>query len=236
MDAQHLSVRLAKVAEYIPQGARLADIGSDHAYLPAHVLLNGRIKFAVAGEVAKGPYQNMLDEIERHDLAEQLKPRLANGMAAIRPADEIDTVSITGLGGRLMVDILNGGHTDGQQYQRLILQPNIDVSVVRQWLMEHNYRLVDEALVREDYHFYEILVAEPGAMQLSAQELQFGPFDLQRQPIVWQQYWRRELNRILDILANLKALGKMDTDAYINYQQQAKAIEGAFHYASSNVD
>ena len=68
MDANHLSLRLARVANYVPKGARMADIGSDHAYLPAHLALNGQIEYAVAGEVVKGPFENAAHEIKQLQL------------------------------------------------------------------------------------------------------------------------------------------------------------------------
>lgn len=98
MDARHLSKRLATAAEFVPVGARLADIGSDHAYLPAFLALRGRIEYAVAGEVVRGPYQNACREITREGLQEIIVPRLADGLAAINADDRIDTVTICGMG------------------------------------------------------------------------------------------------------------------------------------------
>ena len=68
VDEKHLSARLACVASLVPAGARVADIGSDHAYLPAALVLDGKIDFAIAGEVVKGPYENAVHEIKDHQL------------------------------------------------------------------------------------------------------------------------------------------------------------------------
>ena len=99
MDARQLSKRLEEVASFVPDGARLADIGSDHAYLPAYLALNGKIAFAVAGEVVKGPFENAQHEIKKEGLEAKVKARLANGLAAIEANDQIDTVTICGMGG-----------------------------------------------------------------------------------------------------------------------------------------
>ena len=109
MDAQNLSKRLAAVAAQVPKGSRLADIGSDHAYLPAHLLMAQQIDFAVAGEVVEGPFENMLKEVEHRGLADHLLPRLANGLDAIRKEDRIDTIAIAGMGGTLITKILDAG-------------------------------------------------------------------------------------------------------------------------------
>ena len=83
MDADHLSQRLATVADYIPQGSRLADIGTDHAYLPVNLLKRGIITGGVAGEVVRGPFENAQREIAREGFSDQLTARLANGLRAI---------------------------------------------------------------------------------------------------------------------------------------------------------
>ena len=83
MDAYHLSQRLQLAAKYVPKQAFLADIGSDHAYLPVSLALNQRIKRAIAGEVVAGPYENACREIERLDLSSMVVARQAAGLAAI---------------------------------------------------------------------------------------------------------------------------------------------------------
>ncbi len=96
MDERHLSKRLQAVADLVPDNARLADIGSDHAYLPAALLLADKIKYAVAGEVAKGPFENEKAEINKLQMQDCLIPRLADGLDAIENDDHIDTVVIAG--------------------------------------------------------------------------------------------------------------------------------------------
>jgi tRNA (adenine22-N1)-methyltransferase len=224
MDALHLSNRLAAVASFIPEGARLADIGSDHAYLPANLLLNHRISFAIAGEVAKGPLENAKQEINLHHLEYVLKPRLADGLAAVAPDDKIDTVSIAGMGGRLIAQILTAGHLSTNGYKHLVLQPNIDIDVVRRWLADNHYQLVDELVLLDDGHYYEILVAEPGEMQLTDQEFTFGPFNLTRRSESWLAKWQREFNRISAIMQQLAENNKQGTDAYQDYAKQLQVI------------
>ena len=94
VDEKHLSARLACVASLVPAGARVADIGSDHAYLPAALVLDGKINFAIAGEVVKGPYENAVHEIKGHQLEGQVIPRLADGLAATCPSTECRGKSI----------------------------------------------------------------------------------------------------------------------------------------------
>lgn len=227
MDAVHLSKRLEAVAKFVPEGTRLADIGSDHAYLPANLLINQKISYAIAGEVAVGPYKNVLEEIERHRLGQVLEARLANGLAAITPIDEIDVVTIAGMGGHLIADILAADFKEDRHYATLILQPNTDVDLVRRWLMEHGYRLQEETMIYEDGHYYEVLVAVIGEMHLDEQALNFGPYNLERKPSIWREYWSKELKRREDITIQLIQKKKADTSAFEKYQKQIKAIKEA---------
>ncbi|GEP73833.1 tRNA (adenine(22)-N(1))-methyltransferase [Weissella thailandensis] len=232
MDAWHLSKRLAAVADFVPDGARIADIGSDHAYLPANLLLNKHISFAIAGEVAPGPLANVENEIARHGLHDVLMPRLANGLAAIKTSDLVDTVVIAGMGGRLICQILTEGELDKFRYHRLVLQPNIDIDLVRSWLSENGYQLVDEAVVADDGHYYEILVAEPGNVTYSLRELKFGPYNLTEPSSVWLEKWQREAMRIRNIMRKLESADQSESDAYQEYAKELQTIMEAIAYAS----
>ena len=202
VDEKHLSARLACVASLVPAGARVADIGSDHAYLPAALVLDGKIDFAIAGEVVKGPYENAVREIKDHQLEGQVIPRLADGLAAIEPADKVDTITIAGMGGSLIASILEKGKNKLTEIKRLVLQPNVGESQLREWLMNNHYQIMTEKIIEEDNHIYEIIVAEPSVVpfRYSKYELDFGPFLLENKgPIFkkkWQEYLQREAHVI----------------------------------------
>lgn len=205
MDAQNLSHRLAEVAKYVLQDARVADIGSDHGYLPAALALRGQIKYAVAGEVVRGPYENALQEIKKLNLADIIQARLADGLAAIKAEDKIDTITIAGMGGTLIAQILNAHPEKLVGVKRLVLQPNVGEARLRKWLMEHQFQIQAEQMVAEDGHIYEIIVAEPSVVpfRYSDYELHFGPFLLEQHSAVFQQKWQEELNRQEKVLAQM---------------------------------
>lgn len=202
VDEKHLSARLACVASLVPAGARVADIGSDHAYLPAALVLDGKIDFAIAGEVVKGPYENAVHEIKDHQLEGKVIPRLADGLAAIEPADKVDTITIAGMGGSLIASILEKDKNKLTGIKRLVLQPNVGESQLREWLMNNHYQIMNEKIIEEDNHIYEIIVAEPSVVpfRYSKYELDFGPFLLENKgPIFkkkWQEYLQREAHVI----------------------------------------
>jgi len=162
MEFTKLSNRLNLVASFVPAGARLLDVGSDHAYLPIALLKEGKIEAAIAGEVVEGPYQSALQNVADNGLEDKIEVRLANGLAAFEPADCISCITIAGMGGRLIADILAAGLEKLANVYRLVLQPNNREDELRDWLVDHDFRIVDEAILEENEKFYEILVVEQG--------------------------------------------------------------------------
>ena len=206
VDEKHLSARLACVASLVPAGARVADIGSAPAYLPAALVLDGKIDFAIAGEVVKGPYENAVHEIKDHQLEGKVIPRLADGLAAIEPADKVDTITIAGMGGSLIASILEKGKDKLTEIKRLVLQPNVGESQLREWLMNNHYQIMTEKIIEEDNHIYEIIVAEPSVVpfRYSKYELDFGPFLLENKGPVFRKKWQEYLQREAHVIDQMQ--------------------------------
>ncbi len=206
VDEKHLSARLACVASLVPAGARVADIGSDHAYLPAALVLDGKSDFAIAGEVVKGPYENAVHEIKDHQLEGKVIPRLADGLAAIEPADKVDTITIAGMGGSLIASILEKDKNKLTGIKRLVLQPNVGESQLREWLMNNHYQIMTEKIIEEDNHIYEIIVAEPSVVpfRYSKYELDFGPFLLENKGPIFKKKWQEYLQREAHVIEQMQ--------------------------------
>ncbi|AVK60451.1 tRNA (adenine(22)-N(1))-methyltransferase TrmK [Lactobacillus sp. CBA3605] len=228
MDAKQLSQRLATVGAFVPLGARLADIGSDHAYLPANLALNQRISYGIAGEVVRGPFENAQHEIEKLQLTARVHARLADGLAAIQPADRIDVVTIAGMGGPLIRHILDQGQAQLAGVQRLILQPNVGETTLRAWLMAHQFQIVAERILAEDGHTYEIIVAEPisHAVQYTAKELLVGPFLGAEKSPVFSAKWQHELARAQTAVTQMQQAKVVPTEQLATINAKIKLIEG----------
>lgn len=228
VDAKQLSSRLATVGSFVPQGARVADIGSDHAYLPANLALNQRISYGVAGEVVKGPFENAQHEIEKLGLGELLVARLADGLAAIQPADQIDTITIAGMGGPLIRHILTQGTAALTGVQRLVLQPNVGEATVRDWLAANQFKLTAERILAEDGHTYEVLVADKTAQAVtySAAEQLFGPFLIQEKSPIFVAKWQHELQRAQAAVTQMGQAKVAPTAHLAAAQTKIKLIEG----------
>lgn len=156
-----LGERLAALADFVPQGARIADIGTDHGYLPIELIQKEIADFAVAGDVHKGPYLAAKENIENLGLEQKISVRFGNGLGVLSPG-EVDTVVIAGMGGSTIVEILTNEPGVTRALTRLILQPMIGAATVRSWLVTNKWCIVDETLVQDDGRLYEIIVAEQG--------------------------------------------------------------------------
>ena len=205
MNEHTLSMRLERVGANVPLGARLADIGSDHGYLPVALMRRGVIASAVAGEVATTPFYAAQRTVRDNGLEQQITVRLADGLAAIEPHDGITAISVCGMGGETIRDILESGkmHLSGQE--RLILQPNGGEQPLRQWLMDNGYSIVSEELLRENRFYYEIIVAErAGPVAYTAEQLYFGPLQMQARSPAFIGKWQRLLRQRQKTLASLE--------------------------------
>ena len=205
MNHNTLSKRLERVAAQVPAGARLADIGSDHAYLPVALMRRGAIAAAVAGEVAATPFQAANRTVADNGLTQHITVRLADGLAAIEAGDDITAVSLCGMGGETIRDILDSGKARLNGRERLILQPNGGEQPLRQWLVENGYQILHEDLLRENRFYYEIIVAERAeAMTYTAEQLYFGPLQMQARSPEFLAKWQRILREKRKTLASLE--------------------------------
>ena len=212
MNETQLSKRLARVGELVPEQSRLADIGSDHAYLPVALVLQKKLDFAIAGEVVKGPYEAAKKQVGKNGLTDQIIVRLADGLDAIEETDKITAITICGMGGVLIRDILEAGWNNQrlQGNERLVLQPNIGEKPLRDWLTVHGYTIVEEDILEENNKIYEIIVASriENRIAYSEKERLFGPILMKQQSSIFREKWQGELKQRETILAQLaKATG-----------------------------
>lgn len=193
MNAQKLSKRLETVALFVPTGAVVADIGSDHAYLPCYLVHKGIASRAVAGEVVQGPFDSAVRQVRTEGLADKITVRLADGLAAVEEADGVTAVTIAGMGGPLIVSILEKHPQALKTVTRLILQPNIHAKAIREWAVQHGWALQDEVILEEDGKVYEVLVLQRGSMDLTEAQTLLGPKLMNTKSAVFVDKWSREV-------------------------------------------
>lgn len=224
MNAEKLSKRLEMVASFVPQNARIADIGSDHAYLPVYLIKQKKAEFAIAGEVVEGPYKSAKAEVNSQNLESKISVRLANGLEALNDTDLINTISIAGMGGQLIADILAAGVDKLANVTTVILQPNVGERTLRKWLNENNFKIINEAILEENNKIYEIIIAVPGKQHLTSLELLFGPLLMKEKNSVFIEKWTRELANKKRILTNLYHAKKLNQIKILQFEQEISVI------------
>lgn len=175
-----LSKRLSAAANFVREGSYVADVGTDHAYLPLWLLLEGRIRGGVVSDINEGPLDRAVVHLGTYDRQKRLIPVLCDGLSALEPYSPED-VCVLGMGGELIVRILSDASFLKRTGVRLILQPMTHPEIVRRFLVAEGYAIVDETLIKED-KIYQIIVAEYTGEHCSFDELSlmFGEINLKR--------------------------------------------------------
>ena len=156
-----LSDRLQAIADLIPKNTIVADIGTDHGYIPIYLIEKGISKRVIATDISGNSLNKIVESIEGTRYRRDIDARIGDGLEPIKPF-EVDTVVIAGMGGLLIRDILDGDKYKRDSIVNFILQPNVAAKELRMYLYENNFRIVDEVLVKEDNRFYEVILAERG--------------------------------------------------------------------------
>lgn len=223
-----LSKRLQAVYQMVDNNTRVADIGSDHAYLPVELIEQNVATYAIAGEVAVGPMSRSKEDVDKFGLTDKIDVRLGDGLAVIKEADKIDTVTIAGMGGILIQNILSHATVEQLSHvQTLILQPNIGEPLVRHWLAENNFQIVDEDIVEEDRHVYEIIKATKVSTPVDLTDAQFlmGPVLIQKQTPTFVAKWQHKLNSFHKAVVNMQNAKHIDQSKIDAMNQDIKYIE-----------
>lgn len=155
-----LSERLTRIAGFVPKGLVVADIGTDHAMLPIYLVLEGISPRAIACDLYLGPLESAKANVFLYKLANKIEIRQGDGLQPLDPG-EAAVIVIAGMGGAKIIDILEASPAVLDGVLRMVLQPQGGAGIVRKWLFEHNWQIIDEDLVLENDNYYEIIISEP---------------------------------------------------------------------------
>ena len=221
-----LSKRMKAVSSMVTAGYRLADVGTDHGYVPIALVQKGKIPSAVAMDINAGPLERAEEHIREQKLEGQISTRLCDGLTGLNPGD-VDSVLVAGMGGELMLHILSEGEAVCREAKELILQPQSDIRKVRKYLRQHNYRIVDEDMVLEDGKYYPMMRAVPVEDTSNWNRLEpwvvtacdiYGPLLLKNGHPVLRKYLVREHKMLMGILKGLDT--KEPTEKVVQRRQE----------------
>ena len=165
-----LDKRLSAVAALVRQGSRLADIGTDHAYLPVYLVQAGVCPSAIASDVGVGPLDAARHTVAVNELTSEIALRLGDGLATVS-ADEVEDVAIAGMGGETIVMILEAAEWVKDARIRLVLQPMSRAEDLRRWLLKNGFSILEEHLIIDGRHLYPVLAAEFNAASVCEDDL-----------------------------------------------------------------
>lgn len=147
----------------IPPGTRLLDVGTDHAYLPIALLQSGVVEAAIGTDVRSGPLAQARVHAASAGVLDRLDLRQGDGLQVVTPG-EVSVAVLAGMGGRLMLRLLQQAPDVVASLERLVLAPNTHPAEVRRWARTQGFAFVAEDLVQEGRHLYPILCLEPGGV------------------------------------------------------------------------
>lgn len=150
-----LSKRLMKIANYVNYCEAIADIGTDHGYIPIYLVKNNKCNSAIASDINKGPIEKASTNIRFEGLSEKIKCLLGGGLKPLK-VGEVNGVIIAGMGGNLIRDIILEDIEKVKLYDFLILQPAQNPEVLRKFLYNNNFEILNEDLILDDGKFYEL--------------------------------------------------------------------------------
>ncbi len=200
-----LSKRLQKVADLVTEGASVADIGTDHAYIPIYLVKNHKISKAIALDVNRGPLERAKEHIKAEGLEELIDTRLSDGMEALKPY-EVQEIITAGMGGGLVIKILTDYPQVTESLNYGVLQPQSEIHRVRRFLNNQGYRILAEDFVEEDGKYYPMMKVDfraNASEEYSPCQYYFGKRLLEEKNPVLLKYLHREKKIKEEILGKL---------------------------------
>lgn len=176
-----LQPRLQLLADMVPADSRLADVGTDHGYLPVYLMQRRRIKCAIASDIVPGPLQHARQTAAEYAV-EGIAFRLCPGLDAVLP-EEADTIVIAGMGGETIQSVLEAAPWTGDGEHLLLLQPMTKVEYLRKWLVNNGYCFTGERLVLDKDHLYPVFAVRGGKQPELTPVQQYGGVLLDGDPL-----------------------------------------------------
>ncbi len=208
-----LSRRLQAVADLVSENEIVADIGTDHGYIPIYLVQSGKCSKVFAMDINEGPYLRAKQHVAGYGLSEKIITRLSNGMNALEHG-EATSIIIAGMGGGLVIKILEQDRRLWPELSELILQPQSELSKVRTYLLENQWEILEEDMVFEDGKYYPMMKVKRNyknnketnklQKQYNDFKLEYGPCLIEKKHPVLLKFIEREIKLKESVLHSLE--------------------------------
>lgn len=223
--------RLNTIGKWVPQGKRIVDVGTDHAYLPVLLAQEGKITTAIAVDIAEGPCAAAQKTVDLYSLGDIIEVRCGDGLKCIVPG-EADIVVIAGMGGATMITIMENSSHVVDSLERLVLQPMNGAELLRSWLLEHNWHLQAEDLILEGEKLYEVIVAEKGAGEKPLDDVYYeiGPLLLATQHPLLARHLKHLMARYSHLLLAMdNSATAKNSERYQEFLRRKNKLEELYY-------
>lgn len=213
--------RLGACASYVREGSRVADIGTDHAFLPIWLVMKSKCASAIASDINEMPARKAADNVKKYQVADKVKVFTSDGLEKIGP-DDVDDIIIAGMGAEVISDIVEQAKWLQNKKYRLILQPMSRTECLRKRLFDLGFDIVDEKIVCEGNRIYIVVCAE-----YSAEKKKYSLLDIYAgcQDGVIDENRRFLLKKQIKVLRNKAKAFEEGTAEYIELSETADKIE-----------
>lgn len=225
-----LSKRMQALADMVTDGNRLADIGTDHGFLPIYLIQQKKIPTAIAMDINRGPLQRAREHIEKEGLSSVIQTRQSDGLQALSEG-EADTILIAGMGGGIILHILQANLNKAQGVKEMILQPQSEISMVRGFLMEHHFQFLQEDMILEEGKYYPMMRVRYDSRMVESMnecQLRYGRLLLEQRHPVLQKYLMQEAQvqqKILNNLIDMPSKNDKILERIVQLQQELALID-----------
>ena len=182
-----ISKRLAAIASFVPQNAKILDVGCDHGLLDIYLFQNNQAKKIIASDVKRSALKNAIDNIKKNNLTKKIETREGNGLEVIKENDLIDTVVLSGMGALTIIEILKKGKEKLKSINHIIVQSNTKLELLRKEIIKMNYYIEDEQIIKDSNKVYIIIKFTKGQRKYTKKEIYFGPILIKKNTTLFQE-------------------------------------------------
>lgn len=191
----NLSNRLKEIASFIPDNVKMVDIGCDHALLDIYLYKNRKNIKIIASDINENALEQAKKNIKKYKLDKSIETRLSNGLDNIN-SDEIDTIVISGMGSHTIVGILRMNQKKLINVDNIIIQSNNHIDFLRERILELNYYIDSEKLVKDNNIIYTIISFKKGKKRYNKKEIYFGPYLLKENSNLFKEKNKQDLEKL----------------------------------------
>lgn len=226
-----LSKRLKTVASFVTKGKRVADVGTDHGYVPIYLVQSGHTPYAIAMDINKGPLGHAKENIAKYNLQNSIETRLSDGLYEYNKGDA-QSIVIAGMGGNLMVQILSEAYDKWKDDTELVLSPHSEPELVRKYLAGQGMQIEDECMLIDDDKYYVVMRAVKGKPDCETEtHYRYGRLLLERKDEVLYAYLKKEEIKMERIEESLKkSLSESVGERMKELEEEQRILADAMSY------